>query len=267
MTYEELLEVFESAARTADSTASYVRGRIEDISLESVVANRNLIYVEDSLNIQAQSQAATEFETWTVRIGFLRQDSTASEAETTKQSDAAEESRQEIFAATHLIARKFLEALDGEDVMIQGTPSLRQVTRVIQGTFTGWNLTISLLMNVDCDDVAGTEIQDAVYQNSDESFEVSIKRGVVYTAPDINVTDSDNTTYSHPANKDVVCTPSGSVGTPATVKNSDDTYSEQVACGGTLILPDETHSAYIDGNLNQTFTHPPLSDVDINIWL
>lgn len=54
---------------------------------------------------------------------------------------------------------------------------------------------------------------------------------------------------------------------PSTVRNSDSTYSTTVACSVTLVLPDETYNIYIDGNLNQTFTHPPLSPVDVNIWL
>lgn len=54
---------------------------------------------------------------------------------------------------------------------------------------------------------------------------------------------------------------------PATVKNSDNSFSQTVVCGGTLVLPDETLKVYIDGNLNQSTTKPALKTVNINISL
>lgn len=52
----------------------------------------------------------------------------------------------------------------------------------------------------------------------------------------------------------------------ATVKNSDNSYSNTVASGGTLTLPDITYNVYVDGVLRQTFTDPALNPtLDINI--
>lgn len=56
--------------------------------------------------------------------------------------------------------------------------------------------------NGDPQPVEGT----ATYQNSDETFSVEIDVRTIYTAPDITVTDSDGSTFTFPANKDVTCT-------------------------------------------------------------
>lgn len=45
----------------------------------------------------------------------------------------------------------------------------------------------------------------ALYENSDQSFTQSISSGATYTAPDITVTDSDGSTFTQPANTDVIC--------------------------------------------------------------
>lgn len=45
------------------------------------------------------------------------------------------------------------------------------------------------------------------YRNSDSSFTQSIPVNTTFVATDIEVTDSDGSTFNTPANKDVVCTP------------------------------------------------------------
>lgn len=52
---------------------------------------------------------------------------------------------------------------------------------------------------------------------------------------------------------------------PATVENSDQSYTASVNAGGTLILPDETFNVYVDSVLQQTITIPALSNSTINI--
>lgn len=51
----------------------------------------------------------------------------------------------------------------------------------------------------------------------------------------------------------------------ATVENSDSSYSNTVASGGTLILPDETYNIYVDGVLESSITSPALKNETINI--
>lgn len=227
MTYLDILEVWAAAAATADPTATYYRGRLSDISRESVSAiqtslssggdKRNLIYAEDTQVATGQSDVNTT-ESWRVRFGFLRQDSTSSEAMEADQVQPDEESREVIFTKTLVIARKFIAALYDEDsFQITGTPTLTQVTRTLSGTFTGWGVDVNFVLPVGCE--YDSPIQDAVYKNSDNTFTVSIKRAEVYTAPDITVTDSDGSQYEHPANKPVVCTPSASPA-EAVLKNS-----------------------------------------------
>lgn len=208
MTYPDLLEILRATARTVAPNATYYRGRFSDVSLNSHDANTNLIYALDTM--RGQPDADNRFETWRITIGFLRQDSTSSESMEANQQQSNEESREEIFTITHAMARDFFSAVfNDENVMIVGTPEFNQITRTTQGTYSGWSLDFSVLLDVGCEDIS---IQDAEYKNSDSTFEVSIKRGAVYTAPDIVVTDSDGTEYEHPANKDVVCTPGGGGG-------------------------------------------------------
>jgi hypothetical protein len=51
----------------------------------------------------------------------------------------------------------------------------------------------------------------------------------------------------------------------ATVENSNATYTDSVASGGTLVLPDTTFDIYVNGVFNTTFTQPTLDTNTINI--
>lgn len=223
MTYLDIIEVFEAAARTVDPDGTYYRGRLADISLASVSElkqagkNENLIYLEDTTQITPNRDVNT-IEQWRFRLGFFRQDSTSSESMEANQVQENEESREIIFNETLTLARKYLDALYNEDsIQIVNEPQLNQVTRIFQGTLTGWGTEIVIQLAVGCE--YETSIADAVYQNSDQTFEQSIKRGEVYIAPDITVTDSDGSAFTQPANKDVTCTPSASPAT-AVLKNT-----------------------------------------------
>lgn len=208
MTFLDVLEILQSAATATDPNATYFRGRISDVSLNSHTAETNLIYVLDT--IQAAPDTDNRMEQWSIRIGFFRQDSTSSESMEANQSQVNEESRETIFSETLALARKYYSALFNEDsLMLTGSPRYTQLTRELQGTYSGWGLDINVFVDVGCDDIS---IADAIYQNSDDTFEVSIKRGAVYTAPNISITDSDGDIISHPANKNFTCTP-GTVGT------------------------------------------------------
>lgn len=208
MTYLDLLEILESAARTVDPTATYYRGRRSDVSLNSHDANQNLIYVLDTM--RGNPDTDNRLETWRISVGFFRQDSTSSESMEANQQQEQEESREIIFSETLALAKAFYSAIyNEENLQLTGSPEYNQQTRQLQGTYSGWSLDFQVFLDVGCEDIS---IQDAEYKNSDSTFEVSIKRGEVYTAPDIVVTDSNGDTYEHPANKNVVCTPGGGGG-------------------------------------------------------
>jgi len=51
----------------------------------------------------------------------------------------------------------------------------------------------------------------------------------------------------------------------ATVENSDASYTATVASGGTLVLPDTDFEVYVNGALINSFLHPTLSNLTINI--
>lgn len=80
----------------------------------------------------------------------------------------------------------------------------------------------------------GGDCEAATYRNSDGTFEQEIASGGIYTAPDIEVTDSDGTTFEQPANTNVECSacPDGEA------VNSDDTYSVSVPSGGSAAIAD-----------------------------
>lgn len=80
------------------------------------------------------------------------------------------------------------------------------------------------------------------------------------------VTVTDGATVTEvPCGTTYTCTGGG--GDPATVRNSDSTYSTTVACGGELVLPAETINVYLDGVLNQSVSGIPLGGTVINISL
>lgn len=226
MTYLGLLEVLEAAARTVAPTATYYRGRLSDVSLDSHDANEVIIYVLDTMRIEPD--ANNIFERWNIRIGFFKQDSTSSESMTANQRQAGEQSREDIFSDMHVLARQYYDALfNEENIQIVGQPSYSQLTRELQGTYTGWGLDIGVLIEVGCEQ---TEITDAIYQNAETnpSFRVSIQRGEVYVAPQITVTDSTGIEYLQDANTDVVCTAGGGGGTCIYDVYIDLVFSQQV---------------------------------------
>lgn len=54
-------------------------------------------------------------------------------------------------------------------------------------------------------------------------------------------------------------------GSPATVENSDTTYMDTVASGGTLVLPDTNVDIYVNTALNQSLTVVTLGNDVVNI--
>jgi hypothetical protein len=98
---------------------------------------------------------------------------------------------------------------------------------------------------------------DATYSNSDASYSGNVVSGGSLSIPDITVTDSDGSTFTSPAVKNITCTPAAD----ATVENSDSSYSTTVASGGSLSIPDS------DVNVNGTLqgTVVSVKDVDVNI--
>lgn len=55
-------------------------------------------------------------------------------------------------------------------------------------------------------------------------------------------------------------------GADATVRNTDSTYSVQVASGGTLVLPDTTYNFYVNNVLKDTQTIPSLKNETFEIY-
>jgi hypothetical protein len=57
----------------------------------------------------------------------------------------------------------------------------------------------------------------------------------------------------------------GGTGGSATVRNSDNSYNVQAAAGTTLTLPDVTYNIFVNSIQVDTFVHPSLSALTINI--
>jgi hypothetical protein len=108
---------------------------------------------------------------------------------------------------------------------------------------------------------------DATVENSDNTYTQTIASGATFTLPDetINIVDELNNplgsvtfpVYTDP-NIDIT-----SYCLPATVENSNATYSDTVISGGTLALPDTTFDIYVNGVFNQSVTLPTLDNANV----
>jgi len=79
----------------------------------------------------------------------------------------------------------------------------------------------------------------------------------------ITLKDTANNTLS---TTNVPATESAEIVAPdGTIENTDNSYTDTVASGGTLILPDTTFELYVNDVLNTTFTQPTLGINIINI--
>jgi hypothetical protein len=111
------------------------------------------------------------------------------------------------------------------------------------------------------------EAPDATIVNSDNTYTQTIASGATFTLPDetINIVDEDDVVidtitfpvYTDP-NIDIT-----SYCLPATVENSNATYSDTVISGGTLVLPDTTFEVYVNGVFNQSVTLPTLDNANV----
>ena len=106
---------------------------------------------------------------------------------------------------------------------------------------------------------------DATVENTDASYSTTVASGGTLVLPDttINVTDQDNNildTITFPVystvNIDI-----DSYCEDATVENSDASYTDIVASGGTLVLPDS--DVNVNGNLEGTVVS--VKDIDIDV--
>jgi hypothetical protein len=111
------------------------------------------------------------------------------------------------------------------------------------------------------------EAPDVTIINSDNTYTQTIASGATFTLPDetINIVDELNNplgsvtfpVYTDP-NIDIT-----SYCLPATVENSNATYSDTVISGGTLVLPDTTFDIYVNGVFNQSVTLPTLDNANV----
>jgi hypothetical protein len=138
---------------------------------------------------------------------------------------------------------------------------------------TGWGQTISFnVWNTDCfsdlpmgdydfNQTIPIDVCDvlAIVKNSDNdtlATKLVSDDDNVIDIPDITVTDSNGSTYQQASGTNVMCTPF----TPcadATVENSNASYTNTVASGGTLLLPDIT----VTDSDGSTYTQPSVTNV------
>ena len=148
MTFQEIADKLKGIATTTAPGATFHRGRRADTSLKSIDAETDLIFVEDTIEVRLLTDVGTE--PWTIRMGFFRQDSPESEPmESNNQSGT--EARDTIFTTTLATARAYFEQLQTEvDWQFTSEPVLRQGTRILAGTFTGWVAEFTFLNVKEC---------------------------------------------------------------------------------------------------------------------
>jgi hypothetical protein len=113
-------------------------------------------------------------------------------------------------------------------------------------------------------------VGDSVVANSDNSYQVSLPATDSLALPDIDYTivDENNVvldTFTRPSLKnEIIDVTSYCAG--ATVENSDLSYVNTVASGGTLLLPDTNYDIFVAGSLTPiSFSLPTLKNETINI--
>jgi hypothetical protein len=111
---------------------------------------------------------------------------------------------------------------------------------------------------------------DGAVNNSDTTYTALVASGGVLALPDIDYTivDENNVvldTFTRPSLKnEIIDVTSYCAG--ATVENSDLSYVNTVASGGTLLLPDTNYDIFVAGSLTPiSFSLPTLKNETINI--
>ena len=154
---------------------------------------------------------------------------------------------------------------------IESAATMQSFTERFNDVLTGWNMSVVFRIPFDASKCniplhstplppePSTCSVTAIVQNTDTTelaTKVVSDDDNIITVPNISFTDSDGTVTSEPSGVNLVCTPIAPCD-DATVENSDASYSNTVASGGTLVLPDIT----VTDSDGSTFTQPSVTDV------
>jgi len=105
------------------------------------------------------------------------------------------------------------------------------------------------------------DCQVADVSNSDSTYSTTVASGGTLNLPDITLTEVDGSEVTYPSVKDLVC--DADLCADGSVSNSDDSYTNTVASGGSLELPD-IEVTEVDGS---TTTVPSVQNVTCNASL
>ena len=154
---------------------------------------------------------------------------------------------------------------------IESAATMQSFTERFNDVLTGWNMSVVFRIPFDASKCniplhstplppePSTCSVTAIVQNTDTTelaTKVVSDDDNIITVPNISFTDSDGTVTSEPSGVNLVCTPIAPCD-DATVENSDASYSNTVASGGTLVLPDIT----VTDSDGSTFTQPSVTNV------
>jgi hypothetical protein len=137
------------------------------------------------------------------------------------------------------------------DFVVEENGSLESFTENFSDEVAGWKMDISIRI-ADLKDLCAIPLDGNISTDT--------------LCADVIIKDEDgNVIATVPSGGVYVVTGGGGICSPATVRNSDSSYTQSVNSGGTLVLPDSEYLIYVNGDLNQQFTAPSLKDLIINI--
>jgi hypothetical protein len=152
----------------------------------------------------------------------------------------------------------YLWLADGDDVSFSVTtpPQSTPLNNVKLDYCAGAEMSISIEVdNYTVCAIPMGEIPEPTPNCEDATYVIENLEGDVLASGSIPSGDTET----------IVIDCTGGICEDATVENSDASYTDTVASGGTLVLPDTTYNIYVNNVLDQTITVPTLKNETINI--
>ncbi len=256
MTLSDIIGVFQGYANANSLLFHFeAREQMPNLSNEENIGTSSLMQV-------VVSNLSPTFDTTSVALDFYF----------LKQLERDRTNYLSVMSDTMLLAADFQQWMESAIAPTQG------INIAVSGSAQPVN-------NFDLDYTAGVTLSvNVVFANAGQCVtpappicnptEVSINESFVASfivGSSVNVNLFDTNGEVTPIDIDVigdnieVQVPSSAACDDATVENSNETYSVQVAAGGVLVLPDTDYEIYVNGALNQTFSQPTLDTNTINI--
>ena len=278
MTYQDIVNIIRNAANYVNPDGFFIHGRKTDGSLQYNECFPQIILLEPTPNTSINNNLFVE--TISFPIIFVAQDT----------PESTELRRENLKQEMYLLSRKLLSKIDENELLQNvsyagGQPEIRQMS----GTATGFSYTLEItyplsectldfdlpptiqLFATQTTVSSGTEIEIGWIANNVNSVVITPfgtlqgQFGFVTTTINTTTTFTGTATNSAGTATDTITITVSNGCADATVENSTQSYTQTVASGGTLVLPDSDFEVFVDGVLQGSSTAPTLENNTINI--